>query len=382
MRERHNEANKMQAVAAIPKKKEVTIVDHPRPLLASDDEVIVKSLDVGICGTDREICTFVYGDPPYGSDYLVLGHESLGVVQELGSAVEGFKPGDLVVPSVRRPCVHDHCAPCRADLQDFCATGDFVERGIKMSHGYMTEFYAEREKYLNPVPANLREVAVLVEPLTIVEKAMTQVWPTQSRLPWVRHHGENGRPTGKGLNAVVLGAGPVGILGAMKLKSEGFNTFVYSRSKAPNLKSELVESLGIPYISALETPLEAFSDRVGNIDLVYEAVGVSSISYRVLSILGLNGIFVFTGIPSPKPAIELEADVIMRNVVLKNQVVVGTVNADQGSFVAAIKDLNVFMNLWPEALKALITRRCGVEDSRSLLLDKAAGIKNVIAFES
>jgi len=371
----------MQAVGAIPKKKEVAILDHPKPVLSSDNEVIVKSIDVGICGTDREICTFVYGDPPKDSDYLVLGHECLGIVQEVGSAVEEFLPGDLVVPSVRRPCTHGHCAPCKEDLQDFCSTGDFVERGIKMRHGYMTEFWAEEEKYLNYVPVNLKDVAVLVEPLTIVEKAMSQVWPTQCRLPWAKHKDAKGRPTGKGLNAVVLGAGPVGILGAMKLKAEGFNTFVYSRSKAPNPKAELVESFGVPYISALETSLEELAERVGNIDLVYEAVGVSSISYKVLSILGLNGIYVFTGIPAPKPAIEVDADLIMRNVVLKNQVVIGTVNADQGAFISAIKDLGVFMERWPEALKRVITSRFGTQDSRSLLLDKATGIKNVISFE-
>lgn len=370
----------MQAVGAIPKKKEVAILDHPKPVLSSDNEVIVKSLDVGICGTDREICTFVYGDPPKDSDYLVLGHECLGIVQEVGAAVENFLPGDLVVPSVRRPCTHNHCAPCKDDLQDFCSTGDFVERGIKMRHGYMTEYWAEEEKFLNYVPVNLRDVAVLVEPLTIVEKAMAQVWPTQCRLPWAKHKDSKGRPTGQGLNAVVLGAGPVGILGAMKLKAEGFNTFVYSRSKAPNPKAELVESFGVPYISALETPLEGLAERVGNIDLVYEAVGVSSISYKVLSILGLNGIYVFTGIPAPKSAIEVDADVIMRNVVLKNQVVIGTVNADQGAFISAIRDLGVFMERWPESLKRVITSRFGTQDSRSLLLDKATGIKNVISF--
>ena len=371
----------MQAVGAIPKKKEVGIIDHPMPKLGADDHVIIKSLDVGICGTDREICTFVYWDPPAHSEYLVLGHECMGVVEQVGSAVQHLKPGDLVVPSVRRPCFHDHCAPCQADLQDFCSTGNFVERGIKMSHGFMTEYYSEQEKFLNFVPASLRDVAVLVEPLTIVEKAMSQVWPTQSRLPWVKHKNKDGSPSGKGLNAVVLGAGPVGILGAMKLKAEGFNTFVYSRSKAPNPKSDLLESFGVPYISALDTPLEGLEERVGNIDLVYEAVGVSTISYQVLSILGLNGIYVFTGIPAPRSPIEVDADLIMRNVVLKNQVVIGTVNADQASFVSAIKDLEVFMRLWPDALKAVITKRFSIDDSRSLLLDKASGIKNVISFD-
>src|SRR5690349_18710486 len=112
----------MRAVGVFPGKKEVGLVEHPVPQLRGDHEVKVRTLDVGICGTDKEICSFVYGSPPQGSDYLVLGHESLGEVVEVGAGVSQFKPGDLVVPSVRRPCGHGQCLPCRADLQDFCST--------------------------------------------------------------------------------------------------------------------------------------------------------------------------------------------------------------------------------------------------------------------
>ena len=183
----------MQAVGAIPKKKEVAIVEHPQPSLGRDDEALVKSLEVGICGTDREICTFVYGDPPADSDYLVLGHESLGMITEVGNKVEGLKPGDLVVPSVRRPCSEPHCAPCQADLQDFCATGDFVERGIKMFHGFMTEFYTERENismlcHLSP---RCRRAGGALDHC---RKGHGSSLAHQTRLPWVKHHHENGKP--------------------------------------------------------------------------------------------------------------------------------------------------------------------------------------------
>jgi glucose 1-dehydrogenase len=161
---------KMRAVGVVPGKREVRLIDHAIPQISGAYDVKIRSLEVGVCGTDKEICTFVYGSPPSGSDYLVLGHESLGQVIEVGSQVSGLRPGDLVVPSVRRPCPHSHCAPCRVDLQDFCFTGDFTERGIKMTHGFMTEFYVEEEKYLTVVPPELRDVAVLVEPLTVAEK--------------------------------------------------------------------------------------------------------------------------------------------------------------------------------------------------------------------
>jgi len=368
----------MRAVGVLPGKREVRLLEHAAPTLSKDNEVRVKSLEVGVCGTDKEICTFVYGSPPAGYEYLVIGHESLGQVVEVGSAVRDFKPGDLVVPSVRRPCSHEHCIPCRSDLQDFCSTGDFTERGIKMRHGYMTEFYVDQDKFMNPVPAGLRDVAVLVEPLTVAEKALAQVWKTQARLPWVNPNAP-AQQMGTGLRAVVLGAGPIGILGAMSLVINGFETYVYSRSKKPNLKAELVESFGATYISSESETVEQLAERVGNIDLVYEGLGVSKISFNVMKALGTNGIFVFTGIPAPKAAIPVEADLIMRNIVLKNQAVIGTVNADQAAFQHAIRDLGVFMKRWPESLKALITGRHSIEKYRELLLsEEKHGIKNVI----
>ena len=370
----------MQAVGVIPSQKKVKIIDHSPPEIRHDDAVRVRCLEVGICGTDREICTFVYGEPPEGSEYLILGHESLGEVVEVGAAVKHLKPGDLVVPSVRRPCSNDECQPCRAGLQDFCATGEFVERGIKARHGFMTQEYSEHEQYLFPAPPSLRDVAVLVEPLTIAEKAMAQVWQTQRRLPWQRAD-ESSKQPGAGLTAVVLGAGPIGILGTMKMVAEGFKTFVYSRSRKPNPKAELVEAVGAQYVSALDHSVDELLAMAGNIDVVYEAIGVSSVAFDVLRVLGTNGAFVFTGIPAPKSPIEVNADEIMRNVVLKNQLILGTVNADAQAFRSALVDLQVFLDRWPEAIRSVVTGRHSVEDCHSLLLDKSQGIKNVIRFD-
>jgi threonine dehydrogenase-like Zn-dependent dehydrogenase len=367
----------MRAVGVIPARREVALFPHALPRLAAPTELKVRTLEVGICGTDREICSFAYGTPPDGSDYLVLGHEALGEVVEVGPGVTKFKPGDLVVPTVRRPCPHDHCPSCRDARQDFCFTGDFTERGIKMTHGFMTEYFVEDQAHLNFVPPDIREVAVLVEPLTVAEKALAQVWQVQQRLPW--HDGSTStEPRGAGKTAVVLGAGPVGILGAMTLLVNGFKTFVYSRSPEPNPKAALVNSIGARYISSDTTPPAEFARQVGNIDLVYEAVGVAKISFEVLKVLGLNGVFVFTGIPPHKPAIPIEADSLMRQVVLMNQAIIGTVNADRPAFENAIRDLGVFQRRWPDALRKVITGRHPMESYRELLLGKATGIKNVI----
>jgi len=368
----------MRAVGVLPGKREVRLIEHEAPKISATNQVKIRSLEVGVCGTDREICTFVYGSPPDGFDYLVLGHESLGEVIEVGDGVSRFKRGDLVVPSVRRPCPHEYCLPCREEKQDFCFTGDFTERGIKMTHGFMTEFYVDEDKYLTYVPPELRDVAVLVEPLTVAEKGLAQVRKVQQRLPWVAPN-TRADQIGKGKTAVVLGAGPVGILGAMVLMVNGFKTCVYSRSKAPNPKSELVESIGAKYISCEVESVDQLAERIGNIDLVYEAVGTAKISYDVLRVLGLNGVYVFTGIPAPRPPVPVDADLIMRNLVLKNQVVVGTVNADREAFEGAIRDLGIFLKRWPSALRSLITGRYKIDQYRDLLLGKVSGIKNVIA---
>jgi len=334
-------------------------------------------LEVGVCGTDREICAFQYGTPPSGSGHLVIGHESLGEVVEVGSGVSRVKIGDLVVTMVRRPCDHDNCLACRSDRQDFCYTGAFAERGIKGAHGFMTEIVVDDQKYMNVVPRTLGDVAVLVEPLTIAEKALTQIWQVQQRLPWdcphVTHKGRGHCHT-----AVVLGAGPVGLLGAMALAAVDFDVYVYSREAAPNPKSQIVAAIGGHYVSALSDSVQQLADRVGNIDVVYEATGASSISFEVLKVLGTNGIFVFTGVPGRKAPIEVDTDLIMRDLVLKNQVVFGTVNASRSTFEDAIRDLGDFMERWPDAVRALITGRYPIEAHRELLLGEAIGIKNII----
>ncbi len=170
----------------------------------------------------------------------------------MGLEVSRVQLGDLVVPMVRRPCRHDTCLACRSERQDFCYTGDFTERGIKMQHGFMTEFVVDDQKYMNVVPRQLRDVAILVEPLTIAEKALRQIWQVQQRLPWACPI-ETKAGRGHCHRAVVLGAGPVGLLGAMALAVGGFTAYVSSREVAPNPKSDIVAAIGATYISAQDS---------------------------------------------------------------------------------------------------------------------------------
>lgn len=368
----------MKALAAFPATTSIRIVEHERPRMTSPTEVRLRVIEVGICGTDREIARFDYGTPPPGCDHLVIGHESLGEVVEVGTAVADLAPGDLVVPMVRRPCPHPTCVACRAGRQDFCYTGDFTERGIKERHGFLTEEIVDDVRYMHRVPASLRDVAILVEPLTIAEKALIQLWQVQQRLPWACPV-EPGKGRGHCHTALVLGAGPVGLLGALALAAADFETVVVARDPAPNAKSTLLADAGIRYVSTTEGTMAEIAARLGNVDVVYEATGAAQVAFETLAALGTNSVFVFTGVPGRRAPIAIEADALMRNMVLRNQIVFGTVNADGEAFANAIRDLGVFEARWPGVVKRLLTGRFPMEAHDELLRGASHGIKNVIA---
>jgi len=235
----------------------------------------------------------------------------------------------------------------------------------------MTELVVEEESYLSVVPRVLREVAVLVEPLTIAEKSLEQLWCVQQRLPWGATH-----------RAVVLGAGPVGLLGAMALRIAGFEVFVYSRSHSQPDKNEIVSSIGAQYIAAETHSVDEMAKIAGPIDVVYEAVGASSVAIDVIQRLGPNGVFIFTGVPGRKGPIEVDTDYIMKDVVLNNQVILGSVNAPPHCFASAIRDLGAAMERWPAAVRALITARYPISQALQPLTSDVGGIKNVVTVTS
>jgi glucose 1-dehydrogenase len=375
----------VKAVAIFPADRTVRVIDHPEPSLDEPGQVRLQILDVGVCGTDREIARFAYGTPPPRSPYLVIGHESLAEVLEVGAAVDALAPGDLVVTMVRRPCGRPECPACAVGRPDFCVTGQFTERGINARHGFMTERVVDDQRYMIGVPRALRMVGVLVEPLTIAEKALLEVGNVQDRLPWLKTSGSDGGapPIAAGQTALVLGAGPVGLLGALALLVRGFQTWVYSREAANDAKAGWVQAVGGHYLCSTDVPVDRLAATVGsNIDLVYEATGAAGIAFQAMAALGVNGLFVLTGVPGHKGTMSIDADLIMRNLVLKNQLIYGTVNAGRDAFEAAVADLGEFQRRWPAQLAALITDRHPPESARDLLLGAPAGIKSVVTFGS
>ncbi|EDY21774.1 Alcohol dehydrogenase GroES domain protein [Chthoniobacter flavus Ellin428] len=297
-------SNTMKGVGVVPQQKELRVIDHPEPSIEAPNELKIRTLEVGVCGTDREICTFAYGQPPAGGDYLLLGHECLGEVLEVGSGVKNFKPGDLVVPSVRRPCTDPNCRPCREGRQDFCVTWKFTERGINQRHGYMTERFVEEERFLTPVPKDLRDLAVMAEPLTIAEKGLTQAWQVQKRLTWAHDNRDRQRPRPRSQcrgprrrphrparrnEAAHRRLPRLRLLALAEAEFQGRHRRAdWCRNTSPTCKS----------------PRKISPNTSANIDLIYEAVGRRpSPPSMSCGVLGINGVYILTGIPAEKPPI-------------------------------------------------------------------------------
>ena len=371
----------MQAVAVFHEARQVRLIDREPPGAPGPGQVRLRSVAVGICGTDREIARFEAGTPPPGSDHLVIGHECLAEVDAVGEGVEDLSPGDLVVPMVRRPCPHERCRACRNGRQDFCYTGDFIERGIKGADGFMAGQWLDEPQWLVAVPAALRRWGVLIEPLSIAEKALAQIWQVQQRLPWACEP-RAGRGEGWCHRAVVLGAGPIGLLGGMALANAGFETFIYSREPQDSPRAELAGAFGATYISSSEVPIDDLAERLGEIDVVYEATGVSSLAFAAIQRLGVNGVFVLTGVPHDDGKEPVAASRVMRRLVVRNQVVFGTVNAGRSAHDDAVADLQTFARRWPEALDRLLTRHIDLEQVPAALQDPGGDIKAIITFDT
>ena len=372
----------MKAVAVFPGSRQVKVIEQEDPRLTQPDQVMLRMLDVGICGTDKEICSFEYGTPPAGDDHLVIGHEALAEIVQAGPAVERLQVGDLVVPSVRRPCPHPGCLACRSGHQDYCYTGDFSERGIKEAHGYMAEYAVDHERYMNAVPADLREIAVLAEPLTIAEKALAQIfWMMQHRPPWLDP--QTPRP---GARPGAFCAGARHRAGRAAGSDDAGHGRVHHLRLLTRGAAQSADRPGGGHRRDLRLqPERGFGDlaaQIGNIDVVYEAVGHSHFALQALQVLGTNGLYVLTGVPGLQAFIEADPARLMRNMVLKNQVLLGTVNAGPEAFAAALRDLDAFRRRWPAVVSTLIAGRYPPEQAPELILGRPTGIKSVITFGS
>ncbi len=359
----------MRAIVVHPPKPGAELSDVPAPPVGPG-EVGVQVLECGVCGTDHDIVGGKYGRPPAGSPYLILGHENLGRVRSVGPGVIGFAPGDLVVATVRRGC--GRCRFCRTNRSDFCETGLFTERGIGGAHGYMAEEYVDVPEYLIRIPPLLASVAVLLEPLSVVEKAIFQ-----GQRVLDRKEPTPGEPKTATPSALVAGTGAIGMLAAFVLTVRGYRVMAIDRHGEETPAASLLRGIGATHAN---TAAGLGALEGARFDLVIEATGSVALDFTLIDRLNPNGVLVLTGIPDGGgPALPVAGGSLLRDVVLGNQAIVGSVNANRTYFESGLRDLTVFAERWPGATERMISARRPVEEFGEVLSGHVGGsIKTVL----
>lgn len=357
----------MKAIAVRPGQADsVHLADLPRPKIddiPSGRGVLVRVLKVGVDATDKEINEAKYGAAPPGYDFLVLGHESFGVVVETGSHVQHVRPGDYVTATVRRPggSIYD-----KIGTSDMTSEEVYYERGINLLHGFLTEYYVDDAEFIVKMPVGLKHLHVLIEPMSCAVKAVHQAFEVQRRLRvW--------RPK----TAFVMGAGQIGLLCTLILRLKGMEVYTLARGEAPNLKSEIVSSYGAHYVSTKNMSLKKLAGEVGKADLIIDATGSSAIAFGAMEILGHNGVLVWTSITGGREHLQLPSDQVNLDWVLGNKLLVGSVNANREHFEMAVKDLALGEVMYPGVTQRILTHSVAGLDNyaemmRLLVEDKNA----------
>lgn len=321
---------------------------EPRP-----DALLVKTLVIGLCGTDREIIDGGHGSPPHGERCLVLGHESLGEVLQ-APAGSSFKAGDLVVGIVRRPDPAP-CQSCAAGEWDMCQNGEFTERGIKGAHGFASERFTLRERFAVAVPKELRETGILLEPASIVAKAWEQIDRIVANMPY--------RPR----RALITGAGPIGLLAALMGVQRHYHVSVLDHSLHEN-KLRLVQEVGAHYCLAIQ-------QMSGPPEIIVECTGAAQVVVDVCRASSRNGIVCLTGIAGGHRSVDLNAAKFNNDLVLENDIVFGTVNANRRHYQAGLAALRRAPKGY---LEALLTRRVPVARFAEAFEKKPGDIKTTL----
>ena len=317
---------------------------------------------VGICGTDREEVSGGRAQAPDGQTELVIGHEMFGQVADVGSSVTRVKPGDHAVFTVRRGC--GECACCLMNRADMCQTGKYRERGIHGLDGYQTEYAVDQEQYVVRVPNELEPVGVLMEPLSVVEKAIDEALRVQIlRCPdaattpdWLH-----------GRRCLVAGLGPVGLLATMVLRLRGGEVYGLDVVDKNTARPKWLSGIGGTYVDGREVPANQVEKKIGTMDLVLDASGVAELEFNLLDALALNGVYVLTGIPGGDRPLQIPGAELVRQLVLDNQVMLGSVNAARGHFQMAADDLAQGHLRWGTLIAGLITHRYSLDQFEGLM---------------
>ena len=358
----------MKAIAVKPGvKNSAHLVEMPKSSVSEIPNgrgVLVKVLRVGVDGTDKEINNAEYGAPPNGDDFLVIGHEGFGIVEEVGENVHELKKGDYVVATVRRS---------GSSIYDLIGTNDmttddtYFERGINLRHGFLSEYYVDDAEFIVKIPRGLKDVGVLLEPMTVVQKGITQAFEIQRRLKiW--------RPK----RAAVMGAGTIGLLATLVFKLRGMEVVTFGKTRKPYLNSDLIEKLDAEYVSTTEISVIDYAQEKGAFDVIFEATGFSPIVFEAMQVLAKNGVLILSSVTGGDRKTEIPADKINLDFVLGNKVMVGTVNANREYFESGVKDLSQAKLEYGDWLDRLLTHPVKGLENFNELFEKLNNGQNVI----
>ena len=353
----------MQAIAVEQGRGMPAVIDRERPDPAAG-EVLVRTLRVGVDGTDHEVIAGNHGEAPAGEECLVLGHEAVGVVVDGGDT--GFSAGDVVVPTVRRPPAGEGNGYFERGESDMAPAGEYHERGIVGAHGYMSEYFVTDAQYLLGIPPSLADIGFLVEPLSITVKAVELATSSRSSFAW--------QPE----SAAVLGNGSLGLLTLAYLKHvEGYDRlYCVGRRDRPDPTIDIIEELGATYVDSRETPVSEIPAVHEPIDFVFEATGYAKHAFEAIDALAPNGVGALLGVPEAW-AFEVDGGRLHREMVLHNKALVGSVNSRMRHFEASAEALSAFPGWF---FHRLVTGIYDVDDLAAAFDDDDTTIKTAVQF--
>lgn len=352
----------MKAISLVAGTTKVSLVEIEEPNIQQPDEIKMKVLQVGICGTDREQVSGGRATPPPNKTELVIGHEMLGQVVGVGEDITTVKKGDLGVFTVRRGC--GKCEACNNNRSDMCYTGDYTERGIKAADGYQCGFVVDKAQYFVKVPDEIKEFGVLTEPMSVASKAIEEALIIQKAR--IKEFGD-GKTWLHGKKALVAGIGAVGLLAAFALKLRGVELYGLDIVDKNSVRPQILKKIGGTYIDGREIKTIAIDKKIGEFDFIIEATGFAELQIELIDVLGVNGVYVSTGIPGGDKPLTIDGSELMRQLVLKNQIVLGSVNASMEHFKTSVADLKAAKEQWPEAIENMITQRFSYPDFKDAL---------------
>ena len=350
----------MKTIAVYEGSDEPVTVEKPRPEPVPG-EALVRTLRVGVDGTDHEVIAGSHGGVPDGEDHLVLGHEAVGVVEDPNDTP--FEVGDVVVPTVRRPPNGANEYFARGE-PDMAPDGEYHERGIVGAHGFMAEYFTSPAEFLVEIPPELAEWGFLVEPVSIAEKAVEHARASRSAFRWDPE------------SALVLGNGSLGLLAVAMLDEAFDRRYCLGRRERPDSTIDIIESLDATYINSNETAMSVVPDAYESMDFVFEATGYAPHAFETIDVLAPNGVGALLGVPGDWE-FEIDGGRLHREFVLHNKALVGSVNSGYEHFEAAIDSLSDF----PETfLEDLVTGIHEFEAFEAAFVDDDTTIKTAIEF--